>query len=183
MKIFPQAVLDQLSSGLIRRVHLLRFDLDNPFYFTDAGIEIEVGGITYKSSGAFKGIDSLTRHAEMRVGEVNFAFSLANRAITQTILGTDVYKRSVSISRAFLDENYQVIHVEPIWRGNVTGKSDDDKQGQVVLKVASRWAEFERINVWRTSPTSHKKRHTDDDAFKYAAKASETIYWAGKAGG
>lgn len=183
MKIFPQAVLDQLRSGLVRRVHLLRFDLDNPFYFTDAGIEIEVGGITYKPSGAFKGIDSLTRHAEMRVGEVNFGFSMADRAITQTILGTDVYKRSVSIARAFLDENYQVIHVEPIWSGKVTGKSDDDSSGQVVLKVATRWAEFERVNAWRSTPISHQKRHPNDDCFKYAAKASETIYWAGKAGG
>lgn len=68
MKVLPQAVLDQLQSGVIRRVHLLRFDLPNPFYFTDAGIEIEAGGITYKPSAAFEGLDTLTRHAEMRVG-------------------------------------------------------------------------------------------------------------------
>lgn len=51
MKVLPQAVLDQLQSGVIRRVHLLRFDLPNPFYFTDAGIEIEAGGITYAVRG------------------------------------------------------------------------------------------------------------------------------------
>ena len=182
MKTYPKAVLDMLESGIIRRAHLLSFELDTPFYFTDVGFDIEHQGKNYRSSGEFIGLDSLSRHAEMRVGEVTFSFAMSNAAITATILGTDVYKRRVSIHRAYLSENNDILHLESVWRGSVTGRSDNDKDATIQLKAASRWAEFERANAWRTTPKSHHRRYPDDDAFKHAAKAAETIYWAGKAG-
>ncbi|MDK2679273.1 DUF2163 domain-containing protein [Vibrio vulnificus] len=183
MKILPQSVVEQLDRGYVIVAHLVKFDLENPFYFTDAGFDIEHGGLKYVSSGAFLGLDKLTRHAEIRVGEVKFAFSMTNQAIVQTILGTDVYKRPVTVMRCHLSEGYKVLHVEPVWRGKVVGKGDNDDRAQIELKAASRWAEYEKANVWRTSPMSHAKRIPNDNPFKFAAKAAETIYWAGKAGG
>ncbi|AUL97499.1 hypothetical protein BOO22_14795 [Vibrio cidicii] len=183
MKTLPDAVVEQLEKGHVIVAYLFAFDLVNPFYFTDGGFDIEYGGKTYQASGAFHGLDKIVRHAEMRVGEVKFAFSMTNAAITQTILGTDVYKRPVTVLRAHLSDTYQILHVEPVWRGKVTGKSDNDSRAQVELRAASRWSEYEKANVWRTSPNSHAKRIENDDPFKYAAKAAETIYWAGTAGG
>lgn len=183
MKTYPQPVLDMLESGIISYSYLLSFELDTPFYFTDGGFDIEYGDKTYQASGAFHGLDKIVRHAEMRVGEIKFAFSMTNAAITQTILGTDVYKRPVTILRAHLSHSNQVLYAEPVWRGKVTGKSDNDSRAQIELRAASRWSEYEKANVWRTSPNSHAKRIENDDPFKYAAKAAETIYWAGTAGG
>ncbi|WP_165311055.1 DUF2163 domain-containing protein [Vibrio ziniensis] len=184
MKVFPSEVLIMLQSRLISYSYLLRFELETVFAFTSAGHDIEHDGITYQADGTFQGLDSLSRHAEMRVAEVKFGFSMANQAVMSVILGSNVMKRRITIERAYLNrETGEVMFVEQVWSGTVVGKSDDDGNSQIQLTAASRWSQFERTNTWRTTPHSHKKRYSDDECFKYAAKASETIYWAGTAGG
>ncbi|KYN90556.1 hypothetical protein ATY35_09705 [Vibrio cidicii] len=183
MKNYPQSVIKQMETGHLIPAYLLAIELSIPVYFTSAGFDIELGGKKYVSSATFQGLDKIVRHAEMRVGEIKLAFSMTDSAITQLILGTDVYKRPVNILRVNLSDTYQILHVEPIWRGHITGKSDTDERAQIELRAASRWSEYEKANVWRTSRNSHAKRVDNDDPFKYAAKAAETIYWAGTAGG
>ncbi|WGY45028.1 DUF2163 domain-containing protein [Vibrio sp. ABG19] len=183
MKSYPQSVVDMLASRLVSYVYLVKFSLENELTFTSGGHDIEYGGSVYQASGSFQGLDSLNRTAEMRVSEVKFGFSMADPAIVATILGTDVFKREVRVERAYLSQTTgEVLFVERVWSGTVVGKSDDDSDGQIQLTAASRWSQFERTNTWRTSPHSHKKRHSEDEAMKYAAMASNTVYWAGKAG-
>ncbi|MCG6227108.1 MULTISPECIES: DUF2163 domain-containing protein [Vibrio] len=183
MKVFPPEVLAMLESKLVTYAYLLRFDLDTMFSFTSAGHDIEHGGITYRSSGTFQGLDSLSRHAEMRVAEVKFGFSMADPAIMAVILGTEVLKRRITVERAYLNrETGEIMFVEHVWMGTVVGKSDDDGNTQIQLTAASRWSQFERLNTWRTTPHSQQQRHDGDQCFKYAAMAAQTVYWAGKAG-
>lgn len=183
MKVFPPNVLAMLESKRVIYAYLLRFDLDTTFSFTSAGHDIDHGGVTYQADGAFQGLDSLACHAEIRVAEVKFAFSMANPAIMAVILGTDVLKRRITIERAYLNgETGEVLFVEHVWSGTVVGKSDDDNTAQIQLTAASRWAQFERVNTWRTTPHSQQQRHAGDQCFKYAAMAAQTVYWAGKAG-
>ncbi|MCG6373148.1 DUF2163 domain-containing protein, partial [Vibrio fluvialis] len=77
MKAYPPNVLAMLQSGLIRQAHLLRLDLATPLAFTDAGFDIEYGGILYRVSSSFQGLDNIKRSAEIKVSEVKLGFSMA----------------------------------------------------------------------------------------------------------
>ncbi|MCG6268315.1 DUF2163 domain-containing protein [Vibrio furnissii] len=182
MKAYPPKVLAMLQSGLIRQAHLLRLDLDTPLAFTDAGFDIEYGGILYRVSSSFQGLDNIKRSAEIKVSEVKLGFSMASDSMVALLLGGNIYQRKVTMLRAFLDDDNTVMHAEPLWSGTISGRSDDDSKAQVQLTVSSRWAKFESVNAWRTTPSSHQRRRPGDECFKYAAKASETTYWGGKAG-
>lgn len=183
MKTYPDEVMDMLNSGYIRECHTVDVALDFPLRFTDAGFDVSQGGLKYRASAAFQGLDQLASAAEMRVSEITLSFSMTDVAVTAAILSGDYYKRKVTFQRMFLREDNSVIFSEVIWRGSVTGSSTDDNDSQISLSVASRWAEYESVNAWRSTPLSHKKRAgSDDDAMKWAAAAADTVYWGGKAG-
>ncbi len=180
MKTYPAAVETMLASGHIRFAYLIKLSFDTPMYLSGVGFDILYNSNNYISSPTFNGMDEFTKQAEMNVTEIQMSFSLAEQVIIAIVLGQDYYNKAVTIERVFLDDNNQVIHGELVWKGKVTSYSDDQSKGVVNLTVSSFWAEFDASNSWRTTINSHIKRFAGDLCFKYAAKASETVYWGGK---
>lgn len=181
MKQFPPEVITLLESGKLRYCHLLEIRLQEAIRLTDLGHDIDFNGETYRSSGQLISLDNATSTTQIRINEISIGITAADSTFPALILGFDNINREVNITRLYLDENNRALHADVFWSGNVTGDSMTDSKDNpiVTLNAASVWADFERVNSWRTEPNSHARRTSDDEIFKYAAKTKERIIWGG----
>lgn len=183
MKTYPPAVEAMIESGQVIVGHYVKLDFTTPLMVTDLGFDLEADSESYNATGMFQGMEELTRKAQMSVTELSMAFSMADQVIQSIVLGQSYHGTPVTIGRTFLDDNNQPLHVERIWSGRITNYSDDDKKALLNFTIKNVWFDFEMVNSWRTTLDSHQRRYPGDRCFKYAAKAAETIYWAGTASG
>ena len=185
MKTYPQDVEDQIAEGIIALGYLIELQTDVPLYFTSTGFDVEVPGAeTYISESMFQGMEELIRSASLSVSEITLQFSSVTSTIMFLAQNDSLKNRRLIIKRVFFDSSTNLIsHVEDIWIGKITANSDEDENSIINLTVKNIWADFEMVNSWRTTMASHERRHQGDKCFKYAAKAVETIYWAGTVSG
>lgn len=178
MKSYPQAVLDMLDSGIVNYCYGLKMEFQSPILFTDAGFVVTDGGDSYTPASEFEGIEDFEKVADMEISEVVLNFSMLSGTMPAITYSDNFYQKKVSLKRFFLDDNNQVIHSEVVWKG-LTKQSGDD-ESTLSIAVTNHWGAFNNSNVWRTTPASHKRRYPDDECFKYAHKAGETLLWGGE---
>jgi len=178
MKTYPQSVLDMFESGNVKYAYLLSIEFDQiTVRYTNAGFTVNYNGNDYIDSPQLNGISELSRNANMTVTELQVNLSLANNPAANAVYLSSIYNTPVNVERVFLDENNQSIHSENVWKGKVASYADSDEDLLLTLNVSNIWADFDSSNPWRTTPSSHKRRFADDNCFKFAAKASEVVYW------
>ena len=177
MKNYPQGVLDMINSGHVNHAYLMTIYFSTPVHFTNAGFDIAEGGNTYISSSELEGIGELSTSSGMVVSELQINISMINSASANAIYTSEIHNTKVLITRAFLNENNDIIHTEKVWNGLVTSYADSDDELLLTLNVSNYWASFGNSNPWRTTPNSQKRRHPNDECFKFAAKASDVVFW------
>lgn len=184
MRSYPPAVLAQFEAGEARFCHLIDLGFDTPIRLTDAGHDMVWDGNRYLSTGYVLGLDSPIREADLRVGEINLTLSMVDPAFPALVLSRSPITRPFALRRLFLDDDGGQLHCDLITSGEVTGWADDDKPSApaIQLSIAGPWADFERVNDWRTTSSSHQRRHPGDNSMKFASKAPEVIWFNGKPG-
>lgn len=180
MKTFDQTTLDVIESGVIRTCHLLEINFDTPIYFCDAGFQIVDDGKTYIPE-ELTGIDEFSRNAQLEIAEMAINFSMLSGAIPALGLGQNFLGRKVTIQHAILNDNNEIVRKDIRWRGMTKRYSDNESIAS--FDVVNYFGGNSSVNPWRTTPNSHKKRHPNDECFKFAKDADKIILWGGKYSG
>lgn len=180
MKTYPAAVESLIDSGNLTITHGLKMSFSTPLLITDGGFDVDDDGDVYVVSGVLNGIGSIARESGLSVTELELSFSMVNQTIVGAIYGEPYHNTPVEIIRFFVDDDGAILHRETIWKGSISKFVDSDNSGSMTITVENIFADFEQVNSWKTTPSSHKRRYPYDDCFRFAAKASETIYWAGE---
>lgn len=177
MKTYPQAVLDMIDSGFVSHAYLMTISFDAAIRFANTSFDITHDNNTYISSSELVGVSELSTGSSNLVSELQVNINILNSVTASAIYTSDIYNTKVLIERAFLNDNNEVIHTEKVWDGLVTSYADSDDELLLTLNVSNYWASFGNVNPWRTTPSSQHRRHPNDECFKFAAKASEVVYW------
>jgi len=175
--------LTALQSDQVRLAHLVRFDFSTTLFLTNAPFPITYDGDTYLAAGHFLSLDTTQETQDLRVGSMTINISGVDQSYLSIFLNQEYVNRRARVFLAILDAD-GAIQGDPIktFDGEIVGYSlQDSKNSSVInMKVASHWADFERLNGRRTNQNSQQYYFPNDTGMRFAAESIKDIQW-GKA--
>ena len=172
-------IISELAKGAFVMAHLVKFELNVDYLFTDAMQDITDNTQTYLANGFLLGIDTISEKASVTSGSLSIQISGQNQAIISDVLNYGHLHRKVTIRRAFLDVNNDVISSIGLFTGRVEDLSIEDSQDDSVLDfgIANHWADFERVAGRQTSTASQERFFAGDKGFEFASQVYKKLEW------
>lgn len=140
-------------------------------YLTDYFRDVTYNGILYRS-GKVKSISSHKQNRDLSVGSLSFTISgTAEDEVLKLVQnGVSFLDRSISIHQAIIDENGNILPVDPdtngpllFFRGKITGGGIKDNVGTsgigtsvITWNCSNQFYDFDRVNGRYTDDASHR---------------------------
>lgn len=140
-------------------------------YMTDYQRDVVYGGITY-TTGKLKSISSHKQNRELTVGSLTFTITGTDEdeLIRLVQQGVSLLDKSVSIYQAIIDDNGDILPVDPntngpllFFRGKIVGGGIKDNvvvsgvgTSTISWNCSNEFYDFERVNGRFTSDASHR---------------------------
>ena len=176
--ILPAAKQYLATHSSIRTAGLVAFELpsstsQNPqfAYFTDYSRDVVYNGITFRS-GKLKTITPHKQDRNLTVGSVNFTVTGADseEVIRAVRDGVSFLDRQVTIYQAIIDENGEILPVDPntngpliYFRGRITGSNINEdlsstgtSSSTITWTCSNQFYDFDRVNGRLTEDASHR---------------------------
>lgn len=170
-----QAVIDELAKDSFRMAHLVSIELSTTTYLTDYHHDLFYNSNTYIASGHLLETGSISESQDVQVGSIDIRLSGKNQAYISSFLTDDWFSREVVITRLVLDSSGAIVGAAGNYVGaisNFTIENDD-----VVVTIASHWADFERVTGRRTNDDSQQHYFPGDTGMSRAAQIIKDIKW------
>lgn len=172
-----------MSANGFRFATLLRIDLAASVYLTDYGVDLTTSVGNYTSSAHVLEIADVNETGELRVNELSLRLSGVEQTFVAALLGGDYLDRQVRIWRAVIDAADNEVGTPFLYfDGRITSFDieDTERSSDVVLNIASHWADFEKINNRKTNSNSQQLHFPGDKGFDYASKIVKDLRWGRK---
>ena len=154
------ALQNELATNNVQPVHLITISFGTPVNITDAAFDltssISGSSVTYSASDFIMGISNFTEETDITKQTLDLTLSGADQAFISTCLNENVVNDAVTIFRAFLEK---------------------DKESNVVLKIVSHWADFEKTSGRKTNNTSQQRFFSTDVGMDYSSETVLDIKW------
>lgn len=159
---------------------------DAPFTFSlSTNTKFDGGLNTYFSTADLIGISDTKETGDIQISNVTLTFSLLNTTYRDALCVTGVINRTVNIYRVFFNESDYSTVGEPLllFRGFVSGyKLNDAKEtATFIIEASSQFVNFQRTNGVVTNSGSLQRYDRNTNAFEFAHKTDEQIFWGRKA--
>lgn len=177
-QILPSAKTYLNNNSKIRLAYLISLELPDSStgspsfaYMTDYMRDITYGGIVF-TSGKVKTISSHKQSRTLTVGSLNFTLTGtdSNEVIKLVQSGISFLDRSISIYQAVIDDNGNILPVDPesngpllFFRGKIVGGGIKDNVGSsgvgtsvITWNCSNEFYDFERVNGRFTDDASHR---------------------------
>lgn len=164
--------------------HLIRLELANNtvIRLTDAGFDINNSGEIFNANGLLLGLDAPKFTSDLRIGEINLAFTAADQSILALMLGYNQINRYVYVYRAYLNSDGTVIP-SPIllhtWLITKFDNADSKGSTQINVSMASEWADFEKPAGRRSTDASQQRIYPGDKFMEFAGQIKKDLKWGG----
>lgn len=177
-QILPSAKAYLTNNDKIRLAYLVSIELpgstgnDSVYaYMTDYMRDITYGGVVF-TSGKVKTISSHKQSRTLTVGSLNFTLTGtdSNEVIKLVQSGISFLDRSISIYQAIIDDNGNILPVDPdsngpllFFRGKIVGGGIKDSvspngvsTSTITWNCSNEFYDFERVNGRFTDDASHR---------------------------
>jgi len=170
-----------LSQQQIKTFLLIHFAFSTDVYLTTWSRSIVYGGNTYLPGIGILKISSIKETANVQLNSLNITLSGANLSNVSVALSENYINRKVTILRAILDSQPQVI-ASPIQHDYyVTNFSfqEDPSEGTASLTwaLASHWADFERVAGRRSNNEDQQYYYPGDKGLEYSGDKVVDLKW------
>lgn len=163
--------------------HLIRMELANntTVRLTDNGYDIDWNGEEYLADGLLLGMDAPRFTTELRIGEIQLAFTAVDQTMVAMMLGQNQINRYVYIYRSYLEDGEIIPNPILMHAWMITGSdvSDTKDSSQATTSMASEWADFEAPRGRRSTDASQRRFYPDDKGFEFATQVKKDIKWGG----
>ncbi len=185
----PKALQDKLAAKKVFVADLLEFHFDTALYFTTANIDLsydsatapDSGANTYIAQGLFLNYKDIVENSDLRVGTLDLAFTAVDPTMVAVLINNDFIDKRVVLYRAVLNDDYSFTSndVFTIFDGRISGwkLTEGTQTANVVLSVASLFADFNRTNGRRTNPASQNLHFSSDKGMDFSPQIVKDIKW------
>lgn len=173
----------ELATNKLNPIELVYIGVSTGYYYTDHYKNITFNSNTYVASSLFLGLSEVTESSEVAVNSLTLKFTGADQTIISLFLNNDYMDKVVNVYRGFLDDSQALIS-SPflLFEGRIENFNidEDETSSNVLISVASHWADFDKVRSRRTNTNSQKLYFPTDKGFDYASQSVRDIKW-GKA--
>jgi len=174
------AFKNALATKNIKPAYLVNINFSTPIYFTTTGFDIVYDGNTYTKQGFLLNISNVSESTDITQGTLRISLSGVDQTYIAVVLNNIVTNKQVKVYLALLDTDNSLIS-DPylLFDGKIKSFAIEEKDSEsvVTLQVASRWADFDRINGRRTTESSQQIHFANDRGFEYASVEMRNIQW------
>lgn len=170
----------ELATDKLNPVDLIYIGVSTGYYYTDHYKDITYNSNTYLASSLFLGMNEVNESSELGVSSLTLKFTGADQTIISLLLNNDYMDKTVNVYRAFLDQSQVVINYPfLLFEGRIENFNieETDTTSEILISVASHWADFEKVRNRRTNTNSQKLFFTSDKGFNYASQTTKDIKW------
>jgi hypothetical protein len=185
----PKALQDKLAAKKVFVADLLEFHFGTTLYFTTANIDLsydsatapDSGANSYIAQGLFLNYKDIVENSDLRVGTLDLSFTAVDPTMVAVLINNDFIDKRVVLYRAVLNDDYSFTSndVFTIFDGRVSGwkLTEGTNSANVVLSVASFFADFNRTNGRRTNPASQNLHFSSDKGMDFSPQIVKDIKW------
>lgn len=168
---------------------LIEIHLATAVYFTNGPINLvydsptapDAGVNTYLAQGQFLGFGNISETRDIRVSQLDIAFTAVDYTTLGYVLNNDYIDRRVVLYRAVLDANFTLnaAKVFQYFDGRISdfNITETINECTLSLSVASQFADYEKTNGRRTNNTSQQKYFAADVGMEFAPQIQTDIKW------
>ncbi len=169
-----------LASEGFRFATLVRIDLASSVFLTDYGVDLTTSVGNYTSSAHLLEVSDIRETGALRVNELSLRLSGVEQTFVSALLGGDYIDRQVRIWRAVIDASDAVVGAPFLYfDGRISSFDieDTERESEVLLSIASHWADFEKVNNRKTNSNSQQLYFAGDKGFDFASKVVRDLRW------
>ena len=178
------AVKNHLATNEIKPVHLITIGFGTPQNITDCVHDLtsSVAGasVTYSSSKFLVSYPEISEETDISKSSISIALSGADQSYISVVLAENVVNDSVTIYRAFLDDNNAII-ADPflLYKGTIETYSinENETSSALTLNIVSHWADFEKKSGRKTNNTSQQRFFSTDKGMGFSSETVLDIKW------
>ena len=178
------ALQNELATNNVQPVHLITISFGTAVNITDAAFaltsSISGSSVTYSPSSFIMGISNFTEETDISRQTLDLTLSGADQTFISTCLNENVVNDAVTIFRAFLDDSNSIIN-DPfiLYKGTIDTFqiTEKDKESNIVLKIVSHWADFEKTSGRKTNNTSQQRFFSTDVGMDFSSETVLDIKW------
>ena len=178
------AIKNELATNDIRPVHLITFGFSTPVNITDCSFtmtsSVSGSSVTYSASSFIMGLSNFSEEVDITKTTLNIGLSGADQTFISTALNENVVNDSVTIFRGFLNDTNTLI-ADPflLYKGTIDTFeiSEQGKDSNIIFKVVSHWADFDKTNGRKTNNTSQQRFFSTDVGMDYSSETVQDIKW------
>jgi len=174
------SVISELATNKINPIELVYIGVSTGYYYTDHYKDVVYNSNTYTASSLFLGLSEVTESSEVAVNSLTLKFTGADQTIISLFLNNDYMDKVVNVYRGFLDDTQTLIS-DPflLFEGRIENFNidEDETSSNVLISVASHWADFDKVKTRKTNSNSQKLYFPNDKGFDYASQSVKEIKW------
>lgn len=174
------SVVTELATNKLNPIELVYIGIGTGYYYTDHYKDVTYNSNTYTASSLFLGLSEVTESSEVAVNSLTLKFTGADQTIISLLLSNDYMDKVVNVYRGFLDDSQALIS-SPflLFEGRIENFNidEDENNSNVLISVASHWADFDKIKTRKTNSNSQKLYFPNDKGFDYASQSVREIKW------
>lgn len=176
------ALKNELAKDSFDLCNLIFIDIGTGIYLTDYLHNVSYGGNTYNTSDHLISIGSPRESRDLRVNTLNVALSGVEQTYISAFLQNDFMNRQVTIYKAAMSAGSIVGAPMVSFDGRMTRFEvrESTNKSEVLLEVASHWADFEKKAGRLTNTNSQQFFFPNDVGFEYAANTVRDLKWGRK---
>lgn len=161
---------------------LIFIDVGSGVYLTDYAHDITYSGDIYSASDHLISVGSPTESRDLRVNTLSIGLSGVEQTYISLFLQNDFVNRQVLIYKAAINAGSIVGAPMVLFDGRLTRFEvrESDDTSEVVVEVASHWADFDKTNGRLTNNNSQQFYFSGDVGFEYAANTVRDLKWGRK---
>jgi|TARA_R100000700_G_scaffold33332_1_gene41042 hypothetical protein len=126
------------------------------------------------------GLSNFSEEVDITKTTLNIGLSGADQTFISTALNENVVNDSVTIFRGFLNDTNTLI-ADPflLYKGTIDTFeiSEQGKDSNIIFKVVSHWADFDKTNGRKTNNTSQQRFFSTDVGMDYSSETVQDIKW------
>tara|TARA_R100000951_G_scaffold36129_3_gene30877 strand:+ start:4151 stop:4702 length:552 start_codon:yes stop_codon:yes gene_type:complete len=176
------SLITELAKDSFDLCNLISIDVGSGIHLTDYFHDIAYSGDTYDSSDHLISMGSPRESRDLRVNTLNVSLSGVEQTYISVFLQNDFINRRVIIYKAAMDSGSIVGAPMTLFDGRLTRFEirESNSRSEVVLEVASHWADFEKEAGRLTNNNSQQFFFSNDLGFEYAANTVRDLKWGRK---
>ena len=175
-----EAMRQALAADVVRPVYAVEIRWPGEIMRAHTGVgDLTVEGNLFEGVGDLGSVSTIKQQAGDSPDRLTLSLSGFDDSVRGEALRAQYQGRPVSVWLVLLDEQYQPLASQTVWRGSIVDvKVSVGEVNEIELTVSNRMEDWDKKRPDRFTDESQQSRHKGDRIFRYVPIMAEwPIYW------